>query len=258
MGIKAAPCAWTQTQASGWSTGFKPWPHSPIASHVNSGQNSPNTSEPPSHCVSAFQIHTQVETPLPLWPNSSVLHLPLPPGSTPSALQAESVPFPADHICPPPPPVSVSLHTCCNSQGAGTAVTQGPTAAGHAETRGTPVMSPEGPGGNREDTVRRLWRGGCRSRRQAAWETLGFPYAVRFSPRRRLPGSELWVWQRPQDSVFLLFLPKLQEASSCPVTEFGSWGLCEEAPLPGGSPPKSHPPQGGCPTIGGKVQGGST
>lgn len=33
----------------------------------------------------------------------------------------------------PPPPVSVSLHTCCNSRGAGTAVTPGPMAGGHAE-----------------------------------------------------------------------------------------------------------------------------
>ena len=130
-------------------------------------------------------------------------------------------------------------------------MTQGPTAGG------TPVMSPEGPEGNREETVRRLWRGGCRSRRQAAWETLGFPYAVRFSPRRRSPGSELWVWQRPQDSVFLLFLPKLQEASSCPVTEFGSWGLCEEAPLTGRfSPPRVTLPRAVVPPLVGRSREG--
>ena len=67
---------------------------------------------------------------------------------------------------------------------------------------------------------------------------------MRFSPPWRSPGSELWVWQRPQDSVFLLFLPKLQEASSCPVTEFGSWGLDEEAPLPGRFSPQGSPSPG--------------
>lgn len=55
-GIKVAPCAWTQTLASGWSPGFKPWPHPPIASRVNPKQNS-NTCEPPFGCVSTSQRH---------------------------------------------------------------------------------------------------------------------------------------------------------------------------------------------------------